>query len=73
MDQEVKVRENRLRRIAERRGFRMEKSRRRDKQAVDYGGYMLIDAQTNAAILGAGTFPYSATIEDLERYFDIAS
>ena len=38
-----KVRENRLRRIAERQGLRLEKSRRRDLRAVDYGAYFLID------------------------------
>ena len=35
------VRENRLRRVAQRRGFRLVKSRRRDPRAIDYGGYQL--------------------------------
>jgi hypothetical protein len=34
---EQKVRENRLRRVAERRGYRLTKSRRRDPEALDYG------------------------------------
>jgi hypothetical protein len=38
-----KIRENRLRRMAERQGLRLEKSRRRDPRAVDYGTYWLID------------------------------
>lgn len=32
-----KVRENRLRRMAERQGLRLVKSRRRDPRAIDYG------------------------------------
>lgn len=38
---DLKVRENRLRRIADRRGMRLTKSRRRDPRAVDYGQYTL--------------------------------
>jgi hypothetical protein len=66
---EVKVKENRLRRVAARRGFRLEKSRRRDPAAIDYGGYMLVDSSTNTVVLGAGHHPYSATLEDIEDYF----
>ena len=35
-----KVRENRLREAAKRQGFRLVKSRRRDRLAVDYGWYI---------------------------------
>jgi hypothetical protein len=34
-----KVRENRLRRMAERQGLALRKSRRRDPRAIDYGGW----------------------------------
>lgn len=37
-----KVLENRLRRMAERQGFILEKSRRRDKRAKSYGKYRLL-------------------------------
>ena len=37
MDQDQKVRENRMRRAAERQGFVLEKSRRRDPRAIGYG------------------------------------
>jgi hypothetical protein len=37
-----KVRENRLRRMAERQGLRLVKSRRRDPHALDYHRYALI-------------------------------
>lgn len=45
-----KVRENRLRRMADRYGFRLIKSRSRDPRAVDYGLYALIDVRTDGAI-----------------------
>ena len=35
-----KVRENRLREAAKRQGFRLVKSRRRDRLATDYGWYI---------------------------------
>jgi hypothetical protein len=44
-----KVYENRLRRIAERRGFLLRKSRRRDPLALDYG-YQLVDARTGKVV-----------------------
>jgi len=42
-----KIRENRLRRAAQRQGLALMKSRRRDPRAFDYGTYMLVDQQTN--------------------------
>jgi hypothetical protein len=41
MDNAEKVRENRLRRVAERRGLRLLKSRRRDPGALTYGRYFV--------------------------------
>ena len=45
-----KVRENKLRRMAARRGLILKKSRRRDPQAFDYGAYWIIDAHMNALL-----------------------
>jgi hypothetical protein len=42
-DQAEKVRENKLRRMADRRGYDLAKSRARDPQAPDYGRWTLID------------------------------
>jgi hypothetical protein len=61
-----KVRENRLRRVAERRGMKLLKSRRRDPDAIDFGGFMLVDAYTNAVIEGATHHAYSASLDDIE-------
>lgn len=55
MDTSEKVRENRLRRMAERRGFKLVKSRRRDPQAIDYGTYELVDAELNVVAGGPMT------------------
>ena len=54
MDTAERVRENRLRRMADRRGLRLVKSRRRDPQAIDYERYMLVDQATNAVVAGTG-------------------
>ena len=45
-----KVRENRLRRSAKRQGLRLEKSRRRDPRAYDYGTFLLVDIATNSCV-----------------------
>lgn len=44
MDTTEKTRENRLRRMAERQGLQLVKSRRRDPRALGYGLYMIIEA-----------------------------
>ena len=68
MGQSDKVRENRLRRMADRQGLRLVKSRRRDERAVDYGGYMLVDVQTGGAVCGYGPFGYAADLDEVEAY-----
>jgi hypothetical protein len=50
VSEEEKVRENRLRRMADRQGLRLEKSRRRDVRAWDYGTWRLVNAQTDAVV-----------------------
>jgi hypothetical protein len=60
-----KVRENRVRRLAERQGLILRKSRRRDQRAWDFGSYWLMDADRNALV-----FPdvHGGSLEDMERY-----
>jgi hypothetical protein len=67
---EEKIRENRLRRVAERRGYRLLKSRRRDPQALDFGGYMLVDAQTQLVVVGATPYAFSADLQSVEDFLD---
>lgn len=59
MDQEEKVRENRLRRMAQRQGLRLAKTRRLDPLAIDYGTYQLVPAK------GKPLGPF--TIDEVER------
>lgn len=68
MVDEKKIRENRLRNKADRQGLRLIKSRRRDPDAIDYGGYMLVDIETGGAVLGAGSFSFQADLDDVEEY-----
>jgi hypothetical protein len=65
---EDQVRENRLRRMAQRQGLKMVKSRRRDERALDYGGYMLLDVDTGGANVGGVPRPYSASLDEIEGY-----
>jgi hypothetical protein len=56
---ERKVYENRLRRVADRQGYRLEKSRRRDERAITFGLYRLVDLLTGD-IIGAGLLDHQA-------------
>lgn len=60
--------ENRLRRIADRRGLLLVKSRRRDPRAPDYGGFMLLDMPTGSPVYGANEIGLpSATLNEIEE------
>jgi hypothetical protein len=64
-----KARENRLRRMARRQGMDLQKSRRRDPRALDYGGYQLIDRGSRSLVFGqiAGT-AFGASLDDIEAF-----
>jgi hypothetical protein len=64
-----KARENRLRRMAERQGLALRKSRRRDPRAWDYGLWMIVDLETNTVVAGtgAGGRP-ELTLDDVETW-----
>jgi hypothetical protein len=65
-----KILENRLRRVAKRRGYTLLKSRARDPLAVTFGGFMLVD-QNNVVVLGSGNFPYNADLAEVAEFFDL--
>jgi hypothetical protein len=52
MDTTEKTRENRLRRMAQRQGYRLMKSRSRDPRAIGFGEYMIVDLETNLTATG---------------------
>lgn len=62
MEPAEKVREIRLRRMAERRGLRLSRSRRRDPLAIDYGMYYLIDDRRDGEVVAQGP------LDDVEAY-----
>lgn len=60
-DTREKSRETRLRRMAERRGLRLKKSRQRDPKATDFGKYWLVG--------GPGDYSVDLPdLDDVERY-----
>ena len=63
-----KARESRLRRMADRQGLRLRKSRRRNPRAIDFGGYMLVDAGSNEIVWGGNPHPFSATLDEIEDF-----
>ena len=80
MDNKERVRENRLRRAAQRQGLQLVKSRRRDPRAFDFGTYQLLDGTTVVAsgrgldaveewLLGSGTGE-GCTIDDPKHDHD---
>ena len=69
MNLDEKVRENRLRRMAQRQGLRVVKSRRRDPRAIGFGCYYIVDIEMNC--VGAGTEDYGRpnySLDDVEEY-----
>ncbi|MGH3289058.1 MAG: hypothetical protein ACRDPD_31020 [Streptosporangiaceae bacterium] len=69
----AKVRENALRRLAERRGYQLAKSRSRDPRAIDYGRYKIIDTATKAVATDReGAAGYTLTFADAEAFLSAA-
>jgi len=62
-----KVWENRIRRMAGRQGLRLEKSRRRDTRALDYGTYRLVDPATSKIVSDGASSLYGLTLDDIEK------
>jgi hypothetical protein len=61
--------ENALQRMAERRGLRITRSRRRDPNAPDYGRYMLRDVNTRVIVAGTTTTGRALwTLREVEAY-----
>jgi hypothetical protein len=67
---ENKVLENRLRRMADRQGYRLQRSRARDPRDLTYGGYQLINLESGGVDFGWGNANrgYAASLKDVEEY-----
>ena len=68
MDVAEKVRENRVRRMAERQGLKVVKSRRKDPRGIGYGKYKVLDATTMKPVFGSKPDEYSATLDEVEAW-----
>jgi len=68
--QREKVRENLLRRMADRQGYKLLKSRARDPRDLTFGGYQLINLQTGGCDFGWGNANrgYAAPLDDIETW-----
>jgi hypothetical protein len=69
-DRELKVAEDRLRRVAVRYGYKLQKSPRRDQRAPDFGLFALIDPRTGGTV-NAGSVvntPFGWTIGDVWQF-----
>jgi hypothetical protein len=66
VDATEKVREARLRRMAKRQGLQLVKSRRRDPLAVDYGRYVLVDANGAPTAADELVSAHAMTMDDVE-------
>lgn len=67
-EQADKIRENRLRRMADRQGLKLLKSRSRDPRAIDYGRFMIADKFRNVAVAGELRSPRALSLDDVEKY-----
>jgi hypothetical protein len=67
---DFKVRENRLRRVADRQGYRLQKSRARDPQDITFGGYQLVELESGGVAFGFGNANrgYAASLDDIEEW-----
>jgi hypothetical protein len=69
METSEKVRENRLRRMAERQGYKLRKSGRRDPRAWDYGTYQIVhSALGSLAVAQKSSREVNLTIDEVERW-----
>ena len=63
-----KVRENRLRRMLDKQGYRLIKNRVRYERAVGYGGFMIANKWTSNVVAGAHPYDFCLTIDDVEQF-----
>ena len=66
-----KIQENRFRRMADRQGYILRKSPRRDSQAIDFGLYALCHVETGGTVHPEGPIsPYSLADEDVREWLE---
>ena len=70
LNQSAKVRENRLRRMLDRRGYRLLKSYARDPHDITFGGYQIVDIATGGVVAGSGNVSrgYALGLDEVEAW-----
>lgn len=64
----LKVRENKLRGVLQRPGYRMEKSPRRDLRAPDFARFRIVRSDTPHVVAGDEDRPFSLTLPEIEAW-----
>lgn len=59
-----------VRRLADKQGLALRKSRIRTPVSASYLGYMILDRETGYAVAGVQPFPYSLTLEAAEGWLE---
>lgn len=70
MQPSQKVRENRLRKMAERQKLYVQKSKRRDKRAHDFGRYRIVDERNVIVVGGKDIGDFTMTLDEVETYLE---
>jgi hypothetical protein len=65
-----KIRDITLRQVAERRGFKLMRCRRRDPLALGFGRYSCLDAGTDETVFGDGPGGFAATLDEVEAFLN---
>ena len=68
VEEEDKVRENKVRRMAQRQGLAVKKSRRRDPRALNYGTYWIVDPFKNTVVAGDTNNGYGMGLDEVEAW-----
>ena len=66
----LRTRETRLRRAAERQGYRLVKSRRRDPRALDYGLYWVVDPRTSGVVSHGSGHDGGSDLDGIEEWLN---
>jgi hypothetical protein len=61
-------REKRMRRLVQKRGYRLAKNRGRNRGHPGYGHYMIVDPKLNAGVAGHMPFPFSFNLDQVEGW-----
>ena len=62
------INETAFRRLATKEGYMLSKSRVRDPDRIEFGGFMLIDPDTNFAVLGSWPYISSADLDEVSNW-----